>query len=145
MDRLSKERRSWNMSRIQGRDTMPERAVCSGVRRAGVRFRMHARELPGRPDIVLPELHTAIFVHGCFWHRHPRCKFAYTPKSRIEFWRKKFAENVARDRRASRALRQSGWHVLNIWECKTMDQVQLFRRISREISRLKGRAYRRTS
>ena len=119
VDRLSPEHRSWNMSRIRGRNTQPELAVRSALHRAGYRFRLHRKDLPGRPDIVLPKHRTVVFVHGCFWHRHPGCRFAYTPKSRVAFWQKKFDDNVARDRRNVRALRALGWRVITVWECQT--------------------------
>lgn len=117
-DRLTPQRRSWNMSRIRGRDTLPERAVRSALHRAGYRFRLHRKDLPGRPDIVLPKHSIVVFVHGCFWHRHPGCRFAYTPKSRITFWQQKFDGNVERDRRNVRALRALGWRVITVWECQ---------------------------
>src|SRR5690242_16161900 len=97
MDRLDKIRRSWNMSRIKGQNTTPEIAVRSMLHRAGFRFRLHAKALPGKPDIVLAGLRTVIFVHGCFWHRHTGCKLCYMPKSNIDFWTAKFAGNVERD------------------------------------------------
>jgi len=135
MDRISREHRSWNMSRIKAENTSPERCVRSALHRVGLRFRLHQRTLPGRPDIVLPRFRTVIFVHGCFWHRHPGCRFAYVPKSRITFWQKKFDENVARDRRTSSNLRRSGWHVSVIWECQTTDPVNLATRIGHALSR----------
>ncbi|URD59893.1 DNA mismatch endonuclease Vsr [Sphingomonas sp. KRR8] len=91
----------------------------------GNRFRLHRRDLPGTPDIVLPGARKAIFVHGCFWHRHPGCPKATTPKTRREFWREKFDRNVERDRRKEVELRQAGWDVLTIWECETRDTVAL--------------------
>ena len=118
MDRISKKRRSWNMSRIRSTDTSPERAVRSFLHRLGLRFKIHGKGLPGRPDIVLPRFKTVIFVHGCFWHRHRHCKFAYMPKSRTEFWTAKFAQNISRDKRTAGLLRQAGWKVVTIWECK---------------------------
>jgi len=105
------------MSRIKGRDTKPEMIVRSILHRAGYRFRVHRRDLPGTPDIVLPKHRLAIFVHGCFWHRHPGCKYAYTPKSQVEFWEHKFRENVKRDQRKRMALEDAGWKVIVIWEC----------------------------
>lgn len=124
-DVLSPEQRRRNMSRIRGRDTGPERIVRSMLHRMGYRFRLHRRDLPGRPDIVLPRLRSVIFVHGCFWHRHKGCRYATTPKTRAEFWQKKFEENVERDRRNVAALRKEGWRVLCVWECETRDPVAL--------------------
>lgn len=118
VDRLTREHRSWNMSRIRGRNTAPEKQVRSALHRAGYRFRLHRQDLPGRPDIVLPKHHTVIFVHGCFWHRHKNCRFAYTPKSRVRFWQDKFQSNVERDRRNVRALRALGWRIMTVWECE---------------------------
>lgn len=120
-DVLSPEQRRRNMSRIRGRDTEPERVVRSMLHRMGYRFRLHRRDLPGRPDIVLPRLWSVIFVHGCFWHRHPGCRYTTTPKTRAEFWQKKFDENVERDRRNVAALRKAGWQVLCLWECEIRD------------------------
>jgi len=119
MDRLTAEHRSWNMSRIRGRDTSPEIRVRSVLHRMGYRFRLHRRDLPGRPDIVLPRYQTAIFVHGCFWHRHPDCRFAYTPKSRVAFWTEKFRRNIERHSEVEQQLRELDWRVLVIWECET--------------------------
>jgi DNA mismatch endonuclease, patch repair protein len=119
VDRISKEHRSWNMSRIKCRDTNPELIVRSVLHRLGYRFRLHARKLPGKPDIVLPKWRCVILVHGCFWHRHPRCKLAYTPKSRTEFWNTKFLRNVERDHFIRHKLRRMGWKVYVVWECQT--------------------------
>jgi len=121
-DRISEERRSWNMSRIKGKDTKPEKIVRSYLHRKGYRFRLHRKDLPGRPDIVLPRYKTVIFVNGCFWHRHKDCKYAYNPKSRKQFWKKKFAENVARDKKNTELLREKGWKVIVIWECEVDDE-----------------------
>lgn len=117
-DRVTKERRSWNMSRIRGKDTAPEKLVRSALHKLGFRFRLHVRNLPGRPDIVLPKHRTVVFVNGCFWHRHPGCRYAYTPKSNVEFWREKFRANVQRDRRQRQRLEELGWRVIVIWECE---------------------------
>lgn len=118
VDTLTSERRSWNMSRIRGRDTGPELRLRSLLHRAGFRFRLHPRNLPGRPDIVLPKHRTAIFVHGCFWHRHPGCRNATTPSTRPEFWKEKFESNVSRDARNRAELEAAGWSVLTVWECE---------------------------
>jgi DNA mismatch endonuclease (patch repair protein) len=130
MDRLSRERRSANMAAIRGRDTGPELAVRSVLRALGVRYRLHGRGLPGRPDIVLRSRGKVILVHGCFWHRHPGCRFAYSPKSREEFWQRKFAGTVERDARATQALARDGWSVLVVWECETADMAALKERIT---------------
>ena len=133
-DTLSKEKRSWNMSRIRSRDTGPERIVRSVLHRLGFRFRLEGRKLPSRPDVVLPKHGVVVFVHGCFWHRHSGCRFAYTPKSRINFWATKFEANVARDRRSSRALRALGWRVVTVWECQTADVDRLASWLERRLS-----------
>lgn len=118
-DQLSSQRRSWNMSRIKSRDTVPELAVRKVLYRMGYRYRLHSPTIPGKPDIVLKRYRAVIFVHGCFWHRHPGCKFAYTPKSRVEFWTKKFEANVYRDEIVKKQLSDLGWKYLIIWECAT--------------------------
>ena len=120
-DIVDASRRSYIMSRIRGRDTEPELAVRSIAHRLGFRFRLHRRDLPGSPDVVFPRHRAVVFVHGCFWHRHGGCRYAYEPKSRIRFWTKKFESNVARDAQNEAALRDLGWRVLVIWECETGD------------------------
>lgn len=107
------------MARVGSKNTKPEMLVRSVLHRLGYRFRLHRGGLPGRPDIVLPKYKTAIFVHGCFWHRHPDCSKASTPKTRVDFWQDKFDANVARDRRNEDALRSDGWQVVIVWECET--------------------------
>ncbi|MFC1817484.1 very short patch repair endonuclease [Thermodesulfobacteriota bacterium] len=135
MDILSKEKRSWNMSRIKGKDTKPELVVRSLLHRLGYRFRLHRKDLPGRPDIVLRKYGTVIFVHGCFWHRHDGCSKAYNPKTRTEFWKKKFEENVQRDKRRKKEIEALGWNVLIIWECQTSDEDFLTSLISKNLER----------
>lgn len=117
-DIITAERRSWNMSRIKGVDTAPEKQLRSLLHAAGYRFRLHHRQLPGRPDIVLPRYRAAVFVHGCFWHRHPGCRYATTPSTRTEFWSGKFAATVARDARKEQELAAAGWRVITVWECE---------------------------
>lgn len=134
MDTLSRERRSWNMSRIRGRNTKPELVVRSILHRLGYRFRLHRRDLPGRPDIILPKHKTVILVHGCFWHRHSRCKYAYTPKSNLPFWQEKFASNIERDRVAVHRLRKLGWRVVVVWECQTAATERLAKRLDKALS-----------
>lgn len=120
-DCVSSSHRSWNMSRIKSKNTGPERTVRSLLHRAGFRFTVNGslnKSLQGKPDIVLPKYKTVIFVHGCFWHRHHGCKYAYTPKSRIEFWEEKFRQNVERDGKTVQLLKESGWHSFLVWECE---------------------------
>jgi DNA mismatch endonuclease (patch repair protein) len=109
------------MSGIRGKDTKPERFVRSALHRAGLRFRLHAK-LPGKPDLVLPKYHTAVFVHGCFWHRHVGCRYATTPASNAAFWLEKFAANKQRDAVVKRRLRQLGWQVRVVWSCQLNQQ-----------------------
>lgn len=107
------------MSNIKGRDTRPEIAVRRIAHGLGFRFRLYRNDLPGRPDLVFPRYRAVVFVHGCFWHRHRGCRYAYSPKTRVRFWTAKFRDNVARDRRNVNTLRKLGWRVLIIWECET--------------------------
>lgn len=130
-DRITPSHRSWNMGRISGSNTAPELIVRSQLHRLGLRFRLHGRRLPGRPDIVLTRWRTVVLVHGCFWHRHQGCRFAYTPKSRQEFWLTKFSANVERDKRVSAQLSQAGWRVVTIWECETAQMQTLSQRLKR--------------
>jgi len=106
----------------------------------GYRFRLHRRDLPGNPDIVLPKHHAVVLVHGCFWHRHKGCKFAYNPKSRVEFWQKKFKDNVERDKRNRKALLKDGWKVVVVWECELRDLDKLVLKLARGISGKKGKS-----
>ena len=122
MDIVDSKRRSKMMSRIKGRDTVPEIAVRRIAHRLGFRFRLYRKDLPGCPDLVFPRFRAVVFVHGCFWHRHCGCRYAYLPKTRVRFWNDKFRGNVARDRRNEAALREIGWRVLVIWECETRDR-----------------------
>ena len=123
------------MSRIGPRNTAPELAVRRVLHRIGARFRLHRRDLPGTPDIVLPGPRLVLLVHGCFWHRHAGCQFAYTPKTRAEFWTTKFAGNVARDRKVRRKLKSLGWDVHVIWECDTRDLAALERRLRKIVAK----------
>ena len=134
MDSLSKKKRSWNMSRIHGKNTKPELTVRSLLHRMGYRFRLHRNDLPGKPDIILPKYKTVIFVNGCFWHRHSKCKFAYTPKSRAKFWENKFKNTVERDKNNQKDLMKSGWNILVIWECELEDTGFVSRIIHAELA-----------
>jgi len=126
-DTLSPEERSARMALVRGRDTKPELRVRRFLHAAGLRYRLHRRVLNARPDLVFGPRKTAVFVHGCIWHRHPdpACALTRTPKSRIDFWSAKFAENVARDQRQRAVLEADGWQVLIIWECQTNDPARL--------------------
>ncbi len=106
------------MSQIKSKDTKPEMIVRSTLHKSGYRFRLHRKDLPGKPDIILPKYRTVIFIHGCFWHRHKGCKYCYKPKSNIEKWQKKFEGNIARDEKVQSELREMEWKVIVIWECE---------------------------
>ena len=117
-DRITPEHRSWNMSRIKGKDTKIEVKVRSWLFSKGFRFRKNDRRYPGTPDIVLPKYKTDIFINGCFWHRHEGCRYATTPKTRTEFWMNKFEKNVENDRKHKEELETMGWRVITLWECE---------------------------
>ena len=117
------------MSLVRGRDTTPEKKVRSLLHRMGYRFRLHARNLPGNPDIVLPGHKKIIFVHGCFWHQHEGCRRSTRPTSNVEFWDKKLNATVERDKRNLSALRAEGWRVNVIWECETKNIEKLLKKI----------------
>lgn len=117
------------MRAVRRTHTGPELIVRKVLHAAGLRFRLHRRDLPGTPDIVLPRHKTAIFVHGCFWHRHSGCRLATMPRTRVEFWRDKFDRNVARDQAKEAALVNEGWCVLTVWECETRNREGLSARL----------------
>src|SRR6266536_4778676 len=158
-DRLTKDRRSWNMSRIRGKDTSPEKRVRTLLHRLGFRFRLHVRVPVAfdtlsastgervrvrcrkvffvRPDIILPKYKTAIFVHGCFWHRHRGCKNCTTPTHRRAWWLKKLEGNAVRDKIHQRALRKLGWRSVIVWECQT-EKPKTLEQLSRKLAKLLG-------
>lgn len=142
VDRLTQEKRSWNMGRVRSKDTKPELLVRSLLHRNGFRFRLHKKDLPGKPDIVLAKYKAAIFVHGCFWHRHKGCPDATTPKSRTDFWENKFKENVERDKRTATALRDLGWNPIVVWECEILKPENLLKRLKTEIKQASNKAIR---
>ena len=119
------EYRSRVMRQVRSKDTSPEVRVRSLIHRAGYRFRLHVKGMAGKPDIVMPRHKTVVFVNGCFWHRHPGCRYASTPKANAEYWQRKFEGNVARDEKVQAVLRDNGWNVLVIWECQTRDSTVL--------------------
>ncbi len=128
-ERFTPEERSRIMSRIKGRETKPEKLVRSLLHRSGYRFRLHDKNLPGKPDIVLPRHKRVVFVHGCFWHGHKRCKRAKRPATRKEFWNKKIDGNIKRDEKVKRQLKKLGWRVLIVWQCQTHNQTELRNRL----------------
>lgn len=135
MDNLTPEQRRYTMFQVKSGDTKPEIFVRSLLHRLGFRFRLHRADLPGKPDIVLPKYKSVVFVHGCFWHRHANCKHATMPKTNVEYWEKKFARNVARDKRVQQELRELGWRVIIVWECELREAPALAEKLA---SRLKG-------
>ena len=130
-DIFTKEKRSWIMGRIKGRDTKPEILVRSMIHRMGFRYRLHQRDLPGNPDIVLPRHAKVIFVHGCFWHGHKGCTRSKRPATNTEFWNNKLDDNIARDKRVQRKLRRDGWKVIVIWKCETRKPEKLLEKLER--------------
>lgn len=140
MDILAPEQRSSLMSRIRNKDTGPEMKVRRLAHALGFRFRLHRRDLPGSPDLVFPSHRKIVFVHGCYWHRHEGCRYAYSPKSNTKFWQSKFEANVARDRRTASALEALGWNVLVVWECETQNADILRLRLTEFLRSSKGAA-----
>lgn len=114
----SKETRSYNMSRIRSKDTKPEMLVRKFLHKNGFRYRLHVKDMPGKPDIVLPKYKTVIFIHGCFWHGHEGCKYYVVPKTRTEWWLDKINCNINNDTKAEETLKGIGWHIITIWECE---------------------------
>lgn len=123
-DRLTKEQRSWNMSRIKNKDTGIEVAVRKRLFSYGYRYRKNDTKLPGKPDIVLPKYKTVVFIHGCFWHLHSGCKNARLPKTNTEFWKTKLNHNVDNDNRIRQLLEEDGWKVITIWECEIENNLE---------------------
>lgn len=113
----SKETRSYNMSRIKSKNTKPEMLVRRFLHKNGFRYRLHVKDLPGKPDIVLPKYKSVIFIHGCFWHGHEGCKYYVVPKTRTEWWVEKIDKNKSNDIKAQGTLISTGWNIVNIWEC----------------------------
>jgi DNA mismatch endonuclease (patch repair protein) len=134
VDHVDRKKRSLIMAAVHSEDTSPEIAVRKIVHRLGYRYRLHVRTLPGRPDLVFPALGKVVFVHGCFWHRHPRCHYATSPKTRQEFWEAKFVANVERDRRVKRELKRLEWSVMTVWQCELKKPERLTRRLDEFLS-----------
>lgn len=117
-DKHSKEVRSYNMSMIKGKNTKPEMLVRKFLHANGFRYRLHQKDLLGKPDIVFPKYKTVIFVHGCFWHGHKNCKYFVTPKTNAEFWTNKIKGNILHDKLVIKSLKDTGWKVLIVWQCQ---------------------------
>ena len=132
MDTLTPAQRSARMARVRARDTQPELIVRRLVHSLGYRYRLYGR-LPGRPDLVFASRKKVLFVHGCFWHRHKKCRKATTPAANRSFWLEKFKANVRRDRRNVRELERAGWRVIVVWQCETTHEKQLADRLRREL------------
>jgi DNA mismatch endonuclease (patch repair protein) len=131
MDKLSEARRSENMRQIRSKDMAPEVAVRRMVHALGFRFRLHRRDLPGAPDLVLPRLKKVIFVHGCFWHQHSGCREGRFPGTRQDYWRPKLLRNVERDAENAKRIRALGWTSLTVWECELKDAATVRERLTR--------------
>lgn len=138
-DTLSPSERSERMSRVRGKDSAPEMKLRRLVHGMGFRYRLHVRELPGKPDLVFPSKRAVIFMHGCFWHRHEACKLARLPKSKLDFWRTKLEANKERDLLHKRQLRELGWRVLVVWECEMSNIQQVATRVRDFLRMQEGR------
>jgi DNA mismatch endonuclease (patch repair protein) len=132
-EKITAAQRSFTMRKVKSQDTTPELAVRRLLFRLGFRFRLHRKDLPGTPDIVLPKFGVAIFVHGCFWHQHRGCRRSTMPVSNVEYWHRKFEANMNRDLRNKKCLRKAGWRVLTIWECESTDTGALKSRLKSEL------------
>jgi DNA mismatch endonuclease, patch repair protein len=130
VDHVTPSKRSEIMRAVRSRDTGPELSLRTMLHRAGYRYRLHVKELPGTPDIVLPRLRAVIFVHGCYWHGHAGCSKAALPKSRVEFWRAKVMANRSRDRARISELKQAGWAPIVVWQCELRDPARVLRRVT---------------
>jgi DNA mismatch endonuclease (patch repair protein) len=129
VDHVDSAKRSLIMAAVHSKDTKPELVVRKIVYGLGYRYRLHSKKLPGKPDLVFAGKRKAIFVHGCFWHRHRGCRYATSPKTRIEFWQSKFQANVVRDKQTTEELKRLGWSVLTIWQCELKELKKLAERI----------------
>jgi len=130
-DHLTKKERSWNMSLIRSRDTSPEKIVRKVLTNLGVRYRLHSKQLPGKPDIVIKRDKLAIFINGCFWHQHKGCKRKTMPKGNRNYWKPKLERNVAKQKADIKALRKDNWKVGIVWECETRDEDKLKKKLQK--------------
>jgi DNA mismatch endonuclease, patch repair protein len=138
MDKLSAERRSANMRQVRSKDTNPELVLRRLLHRLGYRFRLHCKDLPGKPDLVFPARRKVIFVHGCFWHQHSGCREGRVPGTRLEYWAPKLARNQQRDQAAQSALEELGWQFLVVWECELKDTTAALRTVKRFLGKAAG-------
>ena len=136
MNKITQYKRSIIMGRIHGKDTKPEITVRSLLHSMGYRFRLHKKDLPGKPDIVLPKYKTVVFVHGCFWHQHKDCRKATIPKTNTKFWKNKLEKNVMRDSQNIDKLKSKGWNVITVWECELKDIDLLKNKLINELTTL---------
>lgn len=141
-DTLTRSARSRRMSLVRGKNTRPEIQVRGALHRLGYRYRLHVRSLPGTPDVVFASRKKVIFVHGCFWHRHARCKLARLPKSRLIFWKNKLEGNRQRDEKNQRRLNRLGWRYLIVWECQLHEFQRVVDRITRFLNNAHGQKNR---
>jgi DNA mismatch endonuclease (patch repair protein) len=135
VDHVDQAKRSLIMAAVHSKNTKPELVVRKLVFGMGYRYRLHSAKLPGKPDLVFPGRHKVIFVHGCFWHRHKGCRYATSPKTRVDFWEAKFDANVARDKRTNRELKELGWSVLTVWQCQLKEPEKLARKLDDFLSK----------
>ncbi|HEY3265743.1 MAG TPA: very short patch repair endonuclease [Armatimonadota bacterium] len=133
-DKVDRETRSRTMARVSSKNTPPEMAVRRALHKAGYRFRLHRKDLPGVPDVVLPKHKLAIFVHGCFWHQHQGCRRSVRPTSNTGYWNAKLDRNMARDRASVLALQEMGWGSVILWECETLDDALILDRVRAALS-----------
>lgn len=138
MDKLSPERRSANMARIRSANTRPEIALRKLIHALGYRFRLHRKDLPGKPDLVFPSRKKVIFVHGCFWHQHTECREGRVPASRLEYWVPKLRRNQERDVLAQSSLKHEGWKFLVVWECEMKNSMAAIKRVQRFLGKEHG-------
>ena len=129
VDNLTEAQRSYTMTKVKSKNTAPEKKVRTLLHRLGYRFRLHRKNLPGKPDIVFPKHKLIIFVHGCFWHQHKNCKKAKRPKSRTDYWDNKLQKNITRDKSNQKKLQKLGWRCEIIWECETKHHDTLVKKI----------------
>lgn len=134
MDVFTKQQRSLNMSKIKSTHTVPELAVRKVLTELGFRYRLHGRNFPGKPDVVIRKTKTTIFINGCFWHQHPDCKRATIPKSNLDYWLPKLKKNTEKQNEAINGLKEAGWHVIIIWECETKNRKELIKKIQKNFS-----------